>query len=153
MDVRAGIYAVLAIGMLVLGTAAAPVSAQAPAKEHKLILHVNDNDAARMNLVLNNLTNVYDFYKRKGEAIRIEVVAYGPGLHMFRKDTSPVRLRLDQILLAYDNVVYTACGNTITGMEKAEGKPVKLIDDVGIVEAGVVRLIELQEQGWSYVRP
>ena len=72
---------------------------------------------------------------------------------MFRKDTSPVRLRLDQILLAYDNVVYTACGNTITGMEKAEGKPVKLIDDVGIVEAGVVRLIELQEQGWSYVRP
>ena len=61
MDVRSGIYAVLAIGMLVLGAAAAPVSAQAPAKEHKLILHVNDNDAARMNLVLNNLTNVYDF--------------------------------------------------------------------------------------------
>ena len=50
-------------------------------------------------------------------------------------------------------VVYTACGNTIAGMEKAEGKEIKLVEDVTIAEAGVVRLIELQEQGWSYVRP
>lgn len=153
MNIRAGAHTVLAIGLLTLGAATAPAAAQAPAKEHRLVLHVDDNDAARMNLAISNLTNVHDFYTKRGEAIRIEVVAYGPGLHMFREDTSPVRLRLDQILLAYDNVVYTACGNTMTGMEKAEGKPVKLIADVGIVEAGVVRLIELQEQGWSYVRP
>ena len=153
MSIQTGIHTVLAIGLLILGIAAPPASAQTPAKEHRLVLHIDDNDPAKMNLVLNNLTNVHDFYKKKGEVIRIEVVAYGPGLHIFRADTSPVRLRLDQILLAYENVVYSACGNTMSGMEKAEGAPVKLIDDVGVVEAGVVRLIELQEQGWSYVRP
>lgn len=138
---------------LALGLSAAPALAQAPAKEHKLVLHVDDNDPAKMNLALNNLSNVYDFYKKKGEKIRVELVAYGPGMHMFRADTSPVRSRLDQIKLAYDNVVYTACGNTIAGMEKAEGKEIKLVEDVTVAEAGVVRLIELQEQGWSYVRP
>ncbi len=143
----------LAILVLALGISAAPAFAQAPAKEHKLVLHVDDNDPAKMNLALNNLSNVYDFYKKKGEKIRVELVAYGPGMHMFRADTSPVRSRLDQIKLAYDNVAYTACGNTIAGMEKAEGKEIKLVEDVTVAEAGVVRLIELQEQGWSYVRP
>ena len=143
----------LAILALALGLSAAPALAQAPAKEHKLVLHVDDNDPAKMNLALNNLSNVYDFYKKKGEKIRVELVAYGPGMHMFRADTSPVRSRLDQIKLAYDNVVYTGCGNTIAGMEKAEGKEIKLVEDVTVAEAGVVRLIELQEQGWSYVRP
>ena len=138
---------------LALGLSAGPALAQAPAKEHKLVLHVDDNEPAKMNLALNNLSNVYDFYKKKGEKIRVELVAYGPGMHMFRADTSPVRSRLDQIKLAYDNVVYTACGNTIAGMEKAEGKEIKLVEDVTVAEAGVVRLIELQEQGWSYVRP
>lgn len=139
--------------VLAAGLAAVPALAQAPAKEHKLVLHIDDNDQSKMNLVLNNLSNVYDFYKKKGEAIRVEIVAYGPGMHMFRADTSPVRSRLDQIKLAYDNVAYTACGNTIANMEKAEGKEIKLVGDVGVAEAGVVRLIELQEQGWSYVRP
>jgi intracellular sulfur oxidation DsrE/DsrF family protein len=143
----------LALLALALGLSAAPALAQAPAKEHKLVLHVDDNDPAKMNLALNNLSNVYDFYKKKGEKIRVELVAYGPGMHMFRADTSPVRSRLDQIKLAYDNVVYTGCGNTIAGMEKAEGKEIKLVEDVTVAEAGVVRLIELQEQGWSYVRP
>lgn len=86
---------------------------------------MDDNDPAKMNLALNNLSNVYDFYKKKGEKIRVELVAYGPGMHMFRADTSPVRSRLDQIKLAYDNVVYTACGNTIAGIEKAEGKELR----------------------------
>jgi intracellular sulfur oxidation DsrE/DsrF family protein len=144
---------ILAAFALVFALAAAPAFAQSPVKEHKLVLHVDDSDPARMNLALNNLSNVYDFYKKKGEAIRVELVAYGPGMHMFRADTSPVRSRLDQIKLAYDNVVYTACGNTIVNMEKAEGKEIKLVSDVTVAEAGVVRLIELQEQGWTYVRP
>ena len=38
-------------------------------------------------------------------------------------------------------------------MEKAEGKEVTLIPEATIVPAGVVRLLELQEQGWAYMRP
>jgi intracellular sulfur oxidation DsrE/DsrF family protein len=38
-------------------------------------------------------------------------------------------------------------------MEKAEGKVISVVPDATIVPSGVVRLMELQEQGWSYVRP
>lgn len=138
-----------------VGTAAVGVQAAeaARARPHRLALHVDENDPARMNLTLNNLTNVYDYYKAKGEKVQVELVAYGPGLHIFRSDTSPAKARLDSIKLEHENVVFSACGNTIAGMQKAEGKTIALLPEVRIVPAGVVRLIELQESGWSYIRP
>jgi uncharacterized protein len=38
-------------------------------------------------------------------------------------------------------------------MEKAEGHTISVVPDATIVPSGVVHLMELQEQGWSYVRP
>ena len=51
------------------------------------------------------------------------------------------------------NVAFTACGNTQTAMQKAEGKEIPLVSLAKVMPAGVVRLMELQERGWSYVRP
>lgn len=120
---------------------------------HRLVVHVDDNDPAKMNLALNNVSNVFAYYLEKNEPVEVEVVAYGPGLHMFRDDTSPVKKRLEALKQTYDGVVFSACGNTMQGMARTEGKPVKLAADVGVVSAGVTRIMELQEQGWSYIRP
>lgn len=140
--------------LLVLGLAACAQSGQMAEKpEHRLIIHIDDNDPAKMNLALNNVANVYDYYEKNGEKIRVELVAYGPGLHIFRNDTSPVKARLETLKLAHETITLSACGNTMKGMEKAEKKPVQLVSDVRIVPAGVTRIIELQEQGWSYIRP
>ena len=38
-------------------------------------------------------------------------------------------------------------------MKKKAGGDVPLLSDVGVVSSGVVRLIELQEQGFAYIRP
>ena len=38
-------------------------------------------------------------------------------------------------------------------MEKREGHAITIIPQAKIVPAGVVRLSELEEQGWSYIRP
>ena len=74
---------------------------------------------------------------------------------MLRADTSPVQDRIKQTIDASfpSSVKFMACNNTKQGMEKAEGKAVSILPDATIVPSGVVRLIELQEQGWSYVRP
>jgi intracellular sulfur oxidation DsrE/DsrF family protein len=50
-------------------------------------------------------------------------------------------------------VQFSACNNTKQGMEKTEGKAISVVSDATIVPSGVVRIMELQEQGWSYVRP
>ena len=136
------------VSMTVVGVAAEP-------KEHKVSIQVDQNDAAVMNLVLNNATNIMEQYKSKGETVQIEIVAYGPGLHMLRADTSPVQDRIKQIVDASfpSNLKLSACGNTKEGMEKREGKAISIISQAEIVPSGAVRLIELQEQGWSYLRP
>jgi intracellular sulfur oxidation DsrE/DsrF family protein len=38
-------------------------------------------------------------------------------------------------------------------IEKKDGKAVVLTPGVGVVPSGVARIVELQEQGYSYVRP
>ena len=71
-------------------------NAQRSTKAHRMVIQVDQNDPAVMNLALNNATNVIDYYRAKGEDVDVDVVTYGPGLHMLRADTSPVQDRIKQ---------------------------------------------------------
>ena len=147
---------VTAIMVLIAGAVLATgAHAAKNAKPHRIVIQVDQNDAALMNLVLNNVSNLTEYYNGKGEDVQIEVVAYGPGLNMLREDKSPVKDRIKSIKQSSfpSTVNFSACGNTKKGMEKAEGHPVQIIPQASVVPAGVVRLSERQEQGWSYLRP
>src|SRR5215469_11798078 len=122
---------------------AVALATQPPAeqKEHRLILQVNTNDAAAMNLALNNATNVTEYYKEAGEKVKIEVIAFGPGLHMLRDDTSPVKARIETMAMSTPEVSFKACGNTQQNMHKAENKDIKLIPQAQVVPSGVVRVM------------
>jgi len=128
-------------------------SKRASATTNKVAIQVDQNDKAVMDLALNNAKNVIDHYKSKGESVDVEIVAFGPGLHMLRADTSPVKERIAVMSLENANVTFTACGNTQTNQSKAENKPVILISEAKVTPSGVVRLMELQQQGYAYIRP
>ena len=125
------------------------------AKTHRIAIQVDQNDPQVMNMVLNNATNVIDFYRSRNEDVDVEIVAYGPGLHMLRADTSPVQDRIKELKdMAFPGTIqFSACNHTKQGMEKAEGHTIALLPQATVVPSGVVRLMELQEQGFSYVRP
>jgi intracellular sulfur oxidation DsrE/DsrF family protein len=133
--------------------AAMPPTQGVDKKTHHLILQVNTNEPAMMNLALNNATNVEQYYKNLGEKVEIEVVTFGPGLHMLRDDTSPVKDRIKAIADKTPSISFKACGNTQDNMHKAENKDIPLVAQATLVKSGVVRVMELQEQGWTYVRP
>ena len=120
---------------------------------HKVAIQVSQNDKAQMDLALNNAKNVIDYYKGKGEPVEIEVVTYGPGLHMLRADTSPVKDRIAPMALENPNLKFIGCANTQANQSKGEGKPVTLISEATVMPSGVVRLMELQSQGYAYIRP
>ena len=120
---------------------------------HRLVLQVNSNEPAMMNLALNNATNVAQYYKDLGEKVKIEIVTFGPGLHMLRDDTSPVKARIKAITASTPAISFKACGNTQENMHKAENKEIPIIPEATVVKSGVVRVMELQEQGWTYVKP
>lgn len=153
-SVLKSVLAVIAVVVIGLNS----LSAQADGHggyAHHVVFHVDENDKARMNLVLNNAANVIKYYEGKGQKVEIEVVAYGPGLHMLRADSSPVAARLETFAMEYDNIAFAACGNTVAGMTKKEGKAPQLLDlgNVRVVPSGVVQLIERQGEGWKYIRP
>ena len=127
----------------------------ADTKSHRVAIQVDQNDPQVMNLALNNATNVIEHYRARNEDVDVDIVTYGPGLHMLRADTSPVQDRIKRLKeLAFPGKIqFSACNNTKQGMEKTEGHAISILPDATIVPSGVVRLMELQEQGWSYVRP
>ena len=130
-------------------------SPAADGKPHRIAIQVDQNDPQVMNLALNNATNVIEYYRAKNEDVEVDIVTYGPGLHMLRADTSPVQDRIKRLKdLAFPGKIqFSACNNTRQGMEKTEGHAIAILADATIVPSGVVRLMELQEKGWRYIRP
>ena len=126
----------------VLTHSAVSMAAQQKAK---IVLQVSDNDPAKWNLALNNARNAQDDLGK--DNIDIEIVVYGPGIHMLRMEATTAT-RVTQAIKSGISVV--ACENTMTAQKinKAD-----MHDAISYVPAGVIQLMKRQQQGWAYIRP
>ena len=115
---------------------------------HKVVIQVSSSDPKTQDVALNNAANLLEHY---GEGnVSVELVAYGPGLGLFTDKSSQAR---KVRILVKHNITLSACSNTIAAIKRKTGKEPVLMDGVRKVPAGVARVVELQEQGYSYVRP
>ena len=135
------LVAALALAVLV---AAAPALA-APAAQNRVVMQVSDNDPAKWNLALNNARNLQADLGSNN--VEIEIVAYGPGIGMLKAD-SVVGNRVGDALGS--GVKFGACENTMRSQKLEKADMLKGID---FVAAGVVEIMQKQQQGWSYLRP
>ena len=134
----------------------ATLPALATDKPHRLALQISDDTPEKMNAVLNVAGNVARYYGEKGEEIEIRIVAFNAGLNMLRTDRSPVLARLKSVSESLHNVSFEACNNTRENMARAEGKKpeeIPLFSEAKLVPSGVVELLELNEAGWTILRP
>ncbi|MES9868748.1 MAG: DsrE family protein [Sedimenticola sp.] len=121
-------------------------SADGPA--HKIVIQVSTDDARSQTIALNNAVNLQ---KAVGQDnVAIEIVAFGPGLGLLTS-TSKQAERVSS--LALQDITFSACGNTMKKVQRKTGAMPTLLEGVGVVQAGVLRIMELQEQGYAYVRP
>jgi uncharacterized protein len=136
---------VVLLAAALLSLASSPVLAQAGAAKNRVVVQVSDNDPGKWNLTLNNVRNLQ---KDLGaQNVDVEVVAYGPGIGMLKAD-SPVANRIDEALGSGVKVV--ACENTMAGQKLTRDD---MLPKIGYVQAGVVELMQKQQQGWAYLRP
>ena len=112
---------------------------------NKLVIQVSDGDPAKWNLALNNAKNVQT--DLGAQNVAIEIVAYGPGLAMLKAD-SVAASRVTEAMGAGVKVV--ACVNTMRNQKVAKED---MLGGIGYVEAGVVEIMQKQQQGWAYLRP
>ena len=106
-----------------LSIALATSALAADGKTHRVAIQVDQNDPAIMNMVLNNATNVIEYYRDKHEDVDIDIVAYGPGLHMLRADTSPVQDRVKRLkdMVFPGKIQFSACNNTRQAWRRPKG--------------------------------
>jgi len=116
---------------------------------HKLVIQVSTDDARTQRIAINNAVNVMKAYGPGN--VDVEIVAYGPGLSLLTKKSKQAGRIKD--LALNDEITFSACNNTMKKITKKTGKRPKLISGVKVVPAGVTRIIELQEKGYSYIRP
>ena len=123
-----------------------PAQAQQPTgARSKVVMQVSDGDAAKWNLALNNAKNLQSDLGAAN--VDIEIVAFGPGIGMLKAD-SVVGTRVDEALAA--GVKLMGCENTMRGQKLT--KP-DMLAGVSYVPAGVVEIVQRQQQGWAYLRP
>lgn len=128
----------------ILPTPAAPDDK--PFAEHFVVFHISTGDEFAQKLVLNNAQNLANFYGP--DKVMIEVVAYGPGLRsLFKENQFSKRI---QRMSNDQGITFSACANTMKAMGR---EPNELNKIAKVVPGGVVRLTELQEAGWTYIRP
>ena len=143
---RTTLFAVFGMALLapVLALLAAP-AALAEVTANRVVMQVSDGDAAKWNLALNNARNLQTALG--ASKVEIEIVAYGPGIGMLKAD-SAVGNRVHDALSSGVRVV--ACENTMQGQKLAKAD---MLDGIGYVGAGVVEIMEREQQGWAYLRP
>ncbi len=116
--------------------------------EHKVVYQFNKADLDYMNGVL---FSVGEMLRKHGDNIRLVVTAIGPGLHILgKRPERPVPKLIQQRVqsLAVYGVEFHACGNT---MESLGWKAEDMYDFVTVVDVGADDLMQLQEQGYSYI--
>ena len=114
----------------------------------KVVIQVSTDDARTQTIALNNAVNLQ---KALGmDNVTVEIVAYGPGLGLLTKNSKNAA-RVSS--LAMQNINFSACANTMAKVEKKKGKKPQLTEGVDVVQAGVLRIMELQNQGYAYIRP
>ena len=127
------------------GAGSAGPFASRSAEHNRVVMQVSDSDPAKWNLALNNARNLQaDLGARN---VEIEIVAYGPGIGMLKAD-SVVANRIDEALKSGVKVI--ACENTMRGQKLVRDD---MLASIGYVNAGVVEIMQRQQQGWAYLRP
>ena len=133
----------LAFVLVAAGNAWAETPAAAP--KNRVVIQVSDNDQTKWNLALNNARNLQ---ADLGAAnVEIEIVAYGPGLAMLKAE-SVVGNRIEDALRS--GVKVAACGNTMRAQKLVKDD---MLNGIAYVDAGVVEIMQRQQQGWAYLRP
>lgn len=117
------------------------------AKEH-VVVQVSEANPHLWNMALNNAANMTHYFGHGH--VQVVVVAYGPGLKMLMHN-SKVAHRLQS--LSAQGIEFDACHNTMEHMKRMTGHLPKLVPSAVVVPAGVVRIIQLEQHGYQYVKP
>jgi uncharacterized protein len=136
---------VLALSSLSVAQTTPQATLAKPSHPARLVIQVSDAEPNKWHLALNNAKNVQE--ELGAHNVEIEIVAYGPGLGMLKKDAL-TSSRIDEVSMA--GIKLVACENTMRNQKLTRSD---IHTSAGYANSGVVQIMNRQASGWSYVRP
>ena len=144
--------AVTAVGAA-LAASRAGAATESPAQDKsqdmlKVVYHLSDFD--KVPFVIGNIQNHFDGVGGP-DHVTIALVVHGPALRAFQSAQATPDLTQHVGQLSKAGLALAACGNTMRSQKigLADLLPGFVVADKG----GVVRIAELQSQGYLYLRP
>lgn len=116
---------------------------QGEAKKHRIVFHLTSPDTAAYRALTKQLHHV----RERWPDAQLEVVAHNKGIAFLVAEKTNVQPEINK--LKSEGVAFSACENTLRTQKIDKSQIVK---ESGFVPSGVVRVAELQEQGWSYIK-
>jgi intracellular sulfur oxidation DsrE/DsrF family protein len=145
------ILAALALALSLV--AALPVTAAEPARQAspaaapqkvRVVIQVSDPDPRLWAQAINYTENLRELVGK--DNLEAEIVALGQGIGLLKLD-SPHATRVSDALKA--GVRITACGSTMTRQKLTRDD---MLPDIGYAPGGILRIIERQKEGWTYIK-
>lgn len=117
--------------------------AQDKPTHHRIVIQLTSGDS----LVHKNLMKQIRNMKEAAPTMELEIVCHGPGMDLLMSDRSTVAAKVKEF--AAQGIVFLACENTIKERNLDRSK---VLSEAGYVKAGIIHIVERQEQGWSYIK-
>lgn len=139
MKLRTALFSLLAL----LGTFALQAREEQKPKPHRIIFQMVSGDTLSHKALMKQLQNITSV----APSTKIEVVCHGPGLNMLTSDKSVVSNQLQTML--GKGIAFYACEFS---MQERKVEKAQILPGIGYVKAGIIAVVERQEQGWSYIK-
>ncbi len=139
MKLRTALFSLLAL----LGTFALQAREEQKPKPHRIIFQLVSGDTLSHKALMKQLQNITSV----APSTKIEVVCHGPGLNMLTSDKSVVSNQLQTML--GKGIAFYACEFS---MQERKVDKAQILPGIGYVKAGIIAVVERQEQGWSYIK-
>jgi uncharacterized protein len=154
---RRQFLSMLGLGSISLGGASLMIK---DAQAHHTETHFDDQSAHKLVYQLNKADHDYiesvlfscgEMLRKYGDDIELVISVFGAGIHILAKKPgrpiSAIHQQHVQSLIEY-GVRFQACGNTMKSLHWTKKD---IIDEAQIVPIGIDGIMQLQEQGFSYI--
>jgi uncharacterized protein len=144
----AGLVVALVMGPLMQADAA---HLKENPRKHRIVYQLDEAGLDKAKFVLGNMRNHVAGVGGWQNIEALELVVFGPALKGFTKDAIDPALKQSLDALQMQGMTFGACGNTMKNFSiTADQLPERSLI---LPQGGVVRIMELQEAGYTYIRP
>ena len=117
--------------------------AQSGGRHHRIVMQLTSGDTLVHKGLMRQLRNM----KEAAPEMELEVVCHGPGMDMLMADRSIVAEKVREF--SDKDIHFLACENTI---KERKLDRAQVLPSAGFVNAGIIHIVERQEDGWSYIK-